>query len=124
MYVFLPGPLAVDLEGDSVENIENRHKKVLQPGGRWRPNDCIAKQKVALLIPYRDRESDLQIFFNNIHIFLQKQYLHYGIYLIEQVTIEVLVCLPYDNQFIKNKFLAMLCNILRCFIDFNLMNWR
>ena len=55
-------------------------------GGTWRHLVCKSRQKVAIIIPYRDREDDLRLFLNNVHRFLQKQLTEYGIYLVEQVT--------------------------------------
>lgn len=54
--------------------------------GRYKPDNCTARQKVAILIPFRDRESHLTIFLNHIHAFLMKQQLEYAIYVVEQVT--------------------------------------
>ena len=31
----------------------------LQPGGRFRPNNCLARHKVAIILPYRDRAEHL-----------------------------------------------------------------
>lgn len=52
--------------------------------GEWKPADCSALFYVAILIPYRNREEHLKIFLYNIHPFLQKQNIHYRIYVIEQ----------------------------------------
>lgn len=56
----------------------------LRPGGRWMPTDCTSKHRVALVVPYRDRLANLQVFLKHIHPFLQGQQLDYGIYLVEQ----------------------------------------
>lgn len=53
-------------------------------GGKWRPSDCRPRSKIALIIPYRDREDHLTRFLSNIHRFLQKQYLDYVIVVVEQ----------------------------------------
>ncbi|XP_053398332.1 beta-1,4-N-acetylgalactosaminyltransferase bre-4-like [Mercenaria mercenaria] len=39
--------------------------------------------KIAIIIPYRDRENHLKVFLRNIHPFLQQQQLEYGIFVIE-----------------------------------------
>ena len=57
----------------------------LEPGGRFRPKNCIARHKVAIIIPYRDREEHLKIFLQNMHPMLQRQQLDYGIYIVEEV---------------------------------------
>lgn len=59
----------------------------LSPGGRFKPPDCIARNKVALIIPYRDREEHLRMFLHNMHPILQRQQLDYGIYVIEEVKL-------------------------------------
>ncbi|XP_042913363.1 beta-1,4-N-acetylgalactosaminyltransferase bre-4-like [Parasteatoda tepidariorum] len=58
----------------------------LNPGGRFKPNDCLSRSKVALIIPYRDREEHLRIFLHNVHPILQRQQLDYGIYIIEETA--------------------------------------
>lgn len=41
--------------------------------------------KTAIIVPYRDRLKNLQLFMRNIHPFLDKQNIYYGIYVIEPV---------------------------------------
>ena len=48
-------------------------------------NDTAATNTVAIVVPYRDRESHLKLFLQHMHPFLQKQKLTYRIYVIEQV---------------------------------------
>lgn len=52
--------------------------------GQWHPLNCRARDRVAIIIPYRDRAHHLNIFLKNIHPFLQRQQLDYGIFVIEQ----------------------------------------
>ena len=63
---------------------ESNHPE-LMAGGRWRPTDCLSRHRVAILVPYRSRDEHLHIFMNNMHSFLQRQQVDYGIYVIEQV---------------------------------------
>lgn len=56
----------------------------LEPGGLWRPPNCSARHRVALVVPYRDRDDHLRIFLRNIHAFLQRQQIDYGVYVVEQ----------------------------------------
>ena len=58
----------------------------LDAGGRWRPKNCTARHRVAILIPYRKRKEHLRILLNNLHVFLQKQLLDYGVYVVEQAS--------------------------------------
>lgn len=52
--------------------------------GQWRPSHCRARDRVAIIIPYRDRAHHLNIFLKNIHPFLQRQLVDYGVFVIEQ----------------------------------------
>ena len=54
------------------------------PGGQWRPLNCYPLFNVAIILPYRNRHSQLSIFMNYIHPFLQSQNLDYRIFVIEQ----------------------------------------
>ena len=65
---------------------------MLQDGGRYQPPDCEARHRVALIIPFRDRDIHLKIFLNNIHAFLMRQQLDYGIFVIDLVLFCVCVC--------------------------------
>lgn len=57
----------------------------LEENGRWRPSWCVARQRVAIIIPYADRERHLRIFLRHMHPFLQRQLIDYSIFVIEQV---------------------------------------
>uniref|UniRef100_A0A183CHV8 Glyco_transf_7N domain-containing protein n=1 Tax=Globodera pallida TaxID=36090 RepID=A0A183CHV8_GLOPA len=55
--------------------------------GHWRgPDNCIAQQKVAIIIPYRNRFMHLRALLNNLHRFLQLQELEYQIFVINQFS--------------------------------------
>uniref|UniRef100_A0A8C5PHC4 Beta-1,4-galactosyltransferase n=1 Tax=Leptobrachium leishanense TaxID=445787 RepID=A0A8C5PHC4_9ANUR len=56
----------------------------LVQNGIYRPESCQAQQKVAILIPHRNREKHLLYLLTNLHPFLQRQQLEYGIYVIHQ----------------------------------------
>ena len=62
---------------------------LLKPGGRYKPPDCIARNRVAIVIPFRDREIHLRLFLQNLHPFLQRQQLDYGIFVVELVCMSV-----------------------------------
>jgi hypothetical protein len=57
----------------------------IELGGFWQPKTCKSRYRVAIVIPYRDRLKNLQLFLNHMHPFLSKQQLEYGIYLVEPV---------------------------------------
>jgi len=56
----------------------------LEKGGIFRPKGCEARHRVAIIVPYRDREPHLRAFLLNIHRFLQRQQVMYGVYVVEQ----------------------------------------
>lgn len=54
-------------------------------GGRHRPlGGCRVRQRVALLVPFRNRSQHLPRFLAYIHRFLARQPIAYGLYIIEQ----------------------------------------
>ncbi|CAG9584303.1 unnamed protein product [Danaus chrysippus] len=52
--------------------------------GSYFPDDCNPLYSVAILVTYRNRQSQLDIFIPYMHNFLRKQRIHYKIYVIEQ----------------------------------------
>ena len=55
-------------------------------GGRHFPAvNCQPRHKVAILIPYRNRDRELRVLLHHLHPILQRQQLSYGIFVIEQV---------------------------------------
>ncbi|KAG9345450.1 hypothetical protein JZ751_008594 [Albula glossodonta] len=62
----------VSLDVVRAENPNLRH------GGRFRPSDCEALQKVAIIIPFRNRDEHLKFWLFYLHPILQRQQLDYG----------------------------------------------
>lgn len=60
-----------------------KHHELLL-GGEYVPKNCISYNKTAIIVPYRNRKEHLRVFINFMHSFLQKQYIPYRIFLIEQ----------------------------------------
>lgn len=79
----LTGPVKLLTEAISIDELESLHPE-LEMGGHYKPPKCKAVQKVAVVIPYRNREEHLKKFLHNIHPFLQKQQAEYVIYVVEQ----------------------------------------
>ncbi|KAH7976539.1 hypothetical protein HPB52_016016 [Rhipicephalus sanguineus] len=75
--------LPVKKEGPPLSVLEKAMPHVM-PGGRWFPTGCTARHRAAIVVPYRDRLSNLQAFLQHMHPFLQSQQLDYGIYVVEQ----------------------------------------
>ncbi|KAF7477622.1 Hypothetical predicted protein [Marmota monax] len=83
--------ISPDLRGQSklifkpdltLEEVQAKNPKVHR--GRYRPEECKALQRVAILIPHRNREKHLMYLLEHLHPFLQRQQLEYGIYIIHQ----------------------------------------
>lgn len=55
----------------------------IAPGGSWSPG-CISKYRVNIIVPYRNRQSQLRIFLHYIHRFLHLQEIDYRIFIVEQ----------------------------------------
>ncbi len=83
--VFLVGPLRVEFSDPVTLDLVRSENSGLQPGGRFKPTECIAQQKVALIIPFRQRDEHLKYWLYYLHPILLRQQLDYGIYVINQV---------------------------------------
>uniref|UniRef100_A0A3Q1GLP0 N-acetyllactosamine synthase n=1 Tax=Acanthochromis polyacanthus TaxID=80966 RepID=A0A3Q1GLP0_9TELE len=78
------GPLRIEFNIPvSLQQIKKDNPQV-QPGGRFRPTDCKALQKVAIIIPFRKRDEHLKYWLYYLHPILQRQQLDYGVYVINQ----------------------------------------
>ncbi|VDN55531.1 unnamed protein product [Dracunculus medinensis] len=77
-------PQAVLLISNLKENSVIRHYPFLQPGGCWKPTDCIARYKVALIIPFRDRQTHLTRLIDYLIPILKRQLLDFRFIVTEQ----------------------------------------
>ncbi|XP_032432832.1 beta-1,4-galactosyltransferase 4 [Xiphophorus hellerii] len=66
----------------NLKDVEKENKVVTK--GEYEPSDCKARHSVAILIPHRNRERHLLYLLHHLHPFLQRQQLHYAIYVIHQ----------------------------------------
>ncbi|XP_063806607.1 beta-1,4-galactosyltransferase 4-like [Pseudophryne corroboree] len=87
-------------------------KNPMVENGNYRPENCKSQQKVAILIPHRNREKHLLYLLYHLHPFLQRQQLEYGIFVIHQAG---------DGKFNRAKllnvgYLEMLKEKWDCFI--------
>ncbi|CAL1586808.1 unnamed protein product [Knipowitschia caucasica] len=81
----LVGPLRVEFTHPSPTlELVKKENPNLSSGGRFKPPDCLALQKVALIIPFRKREEHLKYWLYYLHPILQRQQLDYGVYVINQ----------------------------------------
>jgi len=74
------------MEHLSIGQLELRHTE-LAAGGSWQPTQCVARHRVAVIVPFRHREEHLQAFLNVIHPMLQRQLLQYTVFVAEQVSL-------------------------------------
>ncbi|XP_043917267.1 beta-1,4-galactosyltransferase 1 [Protopterus annectens] len=80
----LVGPLKIEFNQPvTLEEVKDQNPNV-NFGGRFTPNDCIALQKVAVIIPFRNRDEHLKYYLYYMHPIFQRQQLDYGIYVINQ----------------------------------------
>ena len=90
------GRLHLELSPPSLQALEQELLDV-KAGGHWSPSDCIPRQRLALIVPYKDRAVHLHVFLNHYHRMLQRQKIEYTIFVSEQVnaliTLKMLCCL-------------------------------
>ncbi|XP_025050465.1 beta-1,4-galactosyltransferase 3 [Alligator sinensis] len=81
---YLIGPLTVSFsQVPTLEQIQAKNPAV-SVGGRYRPLTCEPRSRTAIIVPHRNREMHLGHLLYYLHPFLQRQQLHYGIYVIHQ----------------------------------------
>uniref|UniRef100_A0A3P8RW04 Beta-1,4-galactosyltransferase n=1 Tax=Amphiprion percula TaxID=161767 RepID=A0A3P8RW04_AMPPE len=81
----LVGPLRVEFNLSlTLEEVRKEISRPLQEGGRYKPPDCVAIQKVAIIIPFRNRHEHLIQWLYYVHPILMRQQLDYGVYVINQ----------------------------------------
>lgn len=90
--------------------------KNLELGGKWSPKHCKARHRVAIVVPYKDRQDNLNCFMHHMHSFLQTQELEYQLFVVEQTNdnlfnkgvlmnsafLEILNLYKYSNKSFQN----------------------
>ena len=100
-----------------MEDIEKKLKEMsleIDFGGishSTKNSKCKSNINVAIIIPYRDRLDHLKVFLNNMHPFLTRQQINYGIYIVEQ-----------SNNDLFNRALLMNIGYLESVKDANISN--
>ncbi|XP_033746278.1 beta-1,4-N-acetylgalactosaminyltransferase bre-4-like [Pecten maximus] len=79
----LVGPLATYRHEPSFAEME-ANLSYLKSGVNFSPRECRTDQRVAIVIPYRNRASHLRTLLYNLHTMLERQQINYGIFVIEQ----------------------------------------
>ena len=81
----LLGPLAVNPVPKNFSlSTNSSYYPDIKLGGYYKPENCIARHKIAIIVPYRDRHEILKHFLFHTHQILQRQQLDYRIYICEQ----------------------------------------
>lgn len=80
----LVGPLRIEFSSPVNLDVVRRENAELRAGGRYAPPDCMALQKVAIIIPFRNRDEHLKYWLYYLHPILRRQQLDYGVYIINQ----------------------------------------
>ena len=80
----LHGPLPISTDNLNIETIEAKYARYFKRGGFYTPSDCRAAQRLAIVIPFRDRDQQLVILLNHLLPILMRQKLEFKIYVIEQ----------------------------------------
>ncbi|XP_040922297.1 beta-1,4-galactosyltransferase 1-like [Toxotes jaculatrix] len=81
---YLAGPIAVEFDEKTLDQVRQEVGFPLQEGGRHKPPDCTSPQKVAIIIPFRNRHEHLKHWMYYLHPLLIRQQLDYGVYVINQ----------------------------------------
>ncbi|XP_076816302.1 beta-1,4-galactosyltransferase 4-like [Clavelina lepadiformis] len=56
----------------------------IRKGGAYHPPDCVARYRIAFIVPHRSRELHLRALLWHLHPILQRQQLYYKIYVVHQ----------------------------------------
>ena len=72
---------------DSSLSFASLPAEYLTKGGHYKPTGCIPRQRLAVIVPYRERARHLTVFLSYMHHFLQCQGLEYVIYIVEMVSL-------------------------------------
>lgn len=80
----LVGPIKVWFDYPSWDELMELYP-FIKPGGHGQPENCTSRHKVAIILPYRDRDRQLRAFLHNLHSLLTKQQLDYSIFVVEQI---------------------------------------
>lgn len=81
----LVGPLRIEFNFKvNLDELRRKFSGTLHEGGRYKPHNCISKQKVAIIIPFRKRHEHLGYWLFYLHDILLRQQLDYGVFVINQ----------------------------------------
>lgn len=82
----LTGPFKPDTAPETLDSVDTRFTNLVESGGYYKPVECIARDRVAILITCRgdEYEKNVAILLKNLHRMLKRQQLEYQIFLVFQ----------------------------------------
>lgn len=80
----LHGEFELDFKEELLDVVDQRLSFSLKPGGSFKPKECRARDRVAIVVPMKNRIHQLPTFLKNLHPMLMKQQIEYAIYVVEQ----------------------------------------
>ncbi|KAH9514657.1 hypothetical protein Btru_023209 [Bulinus truncatus] len=83
LFLFSVGQLAGELNDITKEELVKLFPE-MEPGGRLRPSDCVPRQRIAFIFPYRNRYPHLHITLHNLIPILRRQQADVTFFVVEQ----------------------------------------
>lgn len=80
----LVGPMLIEFNMPVDLKLVEKQNPEVNMGGHYTPKDCTSPHKVAIIIPFRNRQEHLKYWLYYLHPILQRQQLDYGVYVINQ----------------------------------------
>ncbi|NP_001088777.1 beta-1,4-galactosyltransferase 3-like 1 L homeolog [Xenopus laevis] len=80
----LVGPLSVSFQTPPTLKRVQQKNRYVKPGGYFSPRHCFGRYRTAVIIPHRNREAHLRTLLYYLHPFLQRQQLHYALFIVHQ----------------------------------------
>ncbi|XP_078292867.1 beta-1,4-galactosyltransferase 1 isoform X3 [Panthera onca] len=102
----LVGPMVIEFNMPVDLKLVEKQNPEVKVGGRYTPKNCISPHKVAIIIPFRNRQEHLKYWLYYLHPVLQRQQLDYGIYVINQ------------QSKLKEELLSVICFLLSTYLLF------
>ena len=87
--LFSGGNVTVDTKNvpSQAELANILHIEQHQEGGYWKPQHCLSRDRVAIIIPFRDRQTHLLVLLKYLIPLLQRQQQEYWLFVVEQVSV-------------------------------------
>lgn len=80
----LVGRFDPDRNETSLDVVDEQFPNIFESGGYYKPAECIARDRVAILVPVRNRDEQIPILLKNLHPMLMRQQIEYQIFIVHQ----------------------------------------